>query len=165
MKTVNINGKEYVEVNERLKAFRSEPKFQNWGIETEMVEMTADTCTIKAIIKDFDGSIRATGYAREERGASPINRTSYVENCETSAIGRALGCLGIGIDTSICSAEELSSALSAQDKDKAASELKALVRKLGLNAKEIATKYDLNKDSSAEDYIRATEDIINANKE
>jgi hypothetical protein len=50
------------------------------------------------------------------QGSSNINKTSYVENCETSAIGRALAMLGIGIDTSIASANEVSDAISKQDK-------------------------------------------------
>ena len=49
------------------------------------------------------------------QGSSNINKTSYVENCETSAIGRALAMLGIGIDTSIASANEVADAIAKQD--------------------------------------------------
>jgi hypothetical protein len=53
------------------------------------------------------------------QGSSNINKTSYVENCETSAIGRALAMLGIGIDTSIASANEVSDAIAKQEEDSA----------------------------------------------
>jgi hypothetical protein len=61
-----------------------------------------------------DGSIVAQGHAHEEKTASSINKTSYVENCETSAVGRALAMLGIGIDTSIASANEVEEAIAKQ---------------------------------------------------
>ena len=60
------------------------------------------------------GRVVATGHAHEERGSSNINKTSFVENCETSAIGRALAMLGIGIDTSIASANEVEDAIAQQ---------------------------------------------------
>jgi hypothetical protein len=52
--------------------------------------------------------------AQEDKAASMINKTSYVENCETSAVGRALGFLGIGIETSIATADEVSMAVNKQ---------------------------------------------------
>ena len=115
LKTVNIKGKEYVQVNERLKAFRSMPEFKGWSLTSEVVDLKEDSCTIKAIITDNDGKIRATGFAREFIAKSPINKFAFVENCETSAWGRALGNLGIGIDSSICSAEELITKMSQDD--------------------------------------------------
>ena len=48
------------------------------------------------------------------KSSSNINKTSYVENCETSAVGRALAILGIGIDTSIASANEVEDAIAQQ---------------------------------------------------
>ena len=59
-----------------------------------------------------------SGTAEEEKGSTYINKTSYVENCETSAWGRALGCIGIGLDTSVASAEEVINAVNNQDKPK-----------------------------------------------
>jgi hypothetical protein len=98
-KTTNIRGKQYVEVNERIKYFRQEEQY--------------NVC--KATIADATGRVIATGHAHEVQGASNINKTSYVENCETSAIGRALAMLGIGIDTSIASANEVSDAIAKQE--------------------------------------------------
>jgi len=61
------------------------------------------------------GKILAQGIAQEEKASSYINKSSYVENCETSAWGRALGNFGIGIDTSVASYEEVSNAILNQD--------------------------------------------------
>ncbi len=114
MKSVNIKGKEYIEVNERIKYFRNLEQYNDWSLESEILEMT-ERCVIKAIIKDSEGRIRATGIAYEKEGSTFINKTSYIENCETSAWGRALGNLGIGIDTSIATAEEVGNAIKQQE--------------------------------------------------
>lgn len=115
LKTINIRGKEYVQVNERIKAFRSLAEYKGWSLVSEIVELKEDACTIKATISDDTGRVVATGYAREVIGKSPINKFAFVENCETSAWGRALGNLGFGIDTAICSAEEISGKMSQDD--------------------------------------------------
>lgn len=112
MKTVNIKGKEYVEVNERVKYFRE--NYKDWSIETELLSNENGVCVIKAIVKNPDGAIKATGHAYENEGSTFINKTSYIENCETSAVGRALGLLGIGIDTSIASSDEVQTAMKNQ---------------------------------------------------
>lgn len=113
MKSINIKGKEYVMVNERLKEFRL--KYPNYSLESEIVSLEDDFIVIKAIIRNEDNRVIATGLAQEDKGSSMINKTSYIENCETSAWGRALGNLGIGIDTSIASAEEMQMAISKQE--------------------------------------------------
>lgn len=110
--TVKIKGKDYVMVNERIKAFRN--NFKGFSLETEIIDITNESCTMRAVVRDETGRIIATGTACEEKQSSYINKTSYIENCETSAWGRALGNLGIGVDTSIYSAEELSFALTNQ---------------------------------------------------
>lgn len=110
MKTINIKGKEYVTVNERLKEFRN--MFKDYSLTSEIIELGADFCTIKATITDDKGIVRATGFAREVVAKSPINKFAFVENCETSAMGRALGNFGIGIDDAVCTADELIMKLS-----------------------------------------------------
>ena len=64
---------------------------------------------VKAYIRREDGTVVATGYAEEIRGSSNVNRTSAIENCETSAWGRALACLGLH-GGQIASANELTAA-------------------------------------------------------
>ena len=114
-KTTNIRGKQYVEVNERIKFFRQEEQYKNWGIRTEFPVLDSEQCLCLCTITTSDGQIVAQGHAHEEKGSSNINKTSYVENCETSAVGRALAMLGIGIDTSIASANEVQDAIAKQD--------------------------------------------------
>ena len=115
-KTTNIRGKQYVEVNERIKFFRQEDQYKNWTISTEITMMeSGDECICRAIIGDIDQRVVATGHAHEVKSASNINKTSFVENCETSAVGRALAMMGIGIDVSIASANEVKEAIAKQD--------------------------------------------------
>lgn len=123
METINIKGKKYVTVNERLKAFRTQKEFAGWTLKTIAHELTGDVAIMEAQILDKEGRIVANGFAREVRtqSGSMVNATSYVENCETSAWGRALGNLGIGIDEAICSAQELLVAIGAQNSAPAAS--------------------------------------------
>lgn len=114
LKSINIKGKEYVEVNERIRAFRE--MYPNGSILTDMLTNDNGVCVFKVQVIN-DGQILATGHAYEKEGSTFINKTSYIENCETSAIGRALGILGIGIDTSIASAEEVTNAVNNQQDD------------------------------------------------
>ena len=113
-KTTNIRGKQYVEVNERIKFFRQEEQYKNWAIHTEFPVLDSEQALCKCTITTPEGAVVAQGHAHEERGSSNINKTSYVENCETSAVGRALAMLGIGIDTSIASANEVEDAIAKQ---------------------------------------------------
>jgi len=117
LKTIDIKGKEYVEVNERIKHFRNEEKYNGWAIETELLSNQDGVCVFKAIVKDQDGIVKATGHAYEKENSTFINKTSYIENCETSAVGRALGMLGIGIDVSIASADEVQNAMKNQSSE------------------------------------------------
>lgn len=111
--TVDIKGKEYAEVNQRIKAFRM--VYPEGTINTEIISLENSVCTMKATAMN-EGKILGTGFAQEKEGSTFINKTSYIENCETSAVGRALGMCGFGIDTSVCSAEELQNALNNQNK-------------------------------------------------
>lgn len=114
-KTTNIKGKQYVEVNERVKAFRVLSEYAGYSLQTELLHLDADSCVVRATICNADGQVIAQGMAQEDKSSSMINKTSYVENCETSAVGRALGFLGIGIETSIATADEVGMAIAKQD--------------------------------------------------
>ena len=113
LKTTNIKGKEYVEVNERIRYFRE--TYKNGSIVTDLISDSNGVCVFKATVL-LDETIVSTGHAYEKEGSSFINKTSYIENCETSAIGRALGVLGIGIEGSVASYEEVANAINNQDK-------------------------------------------------
>lgn len=114
-KTTNIKGKQYVEVNERIKYFRTAKEYTGWTLTSELVSLEHDSCVVRAEIRNADNALVATGFAQEDRTSSHINKTSYVENCETSAWGRALANLGIGIDTSIASSDEVAMAIAKQE--------------------------------------------------
>ena len=113
--TTNIKGKEYAEVNQRIKAFRM--VYPTGTIVTEMISNENGVCIFRAEVSDGI-NLLGTGTAYEKEGSSFINNTSYIENCETSAVGRALGMAGFGIDTSIASAEEVGNAIIQQDGEK-----------------------------------------------
>jgi len=122
IKTTNIKGKQYAEVHERIKHFRGEPNYASLGINTEVLEWDKDKeeIVIRASIYDTSsdiGGILASGIAHERRDDknSFVNKTSYVENAETSAIGRALACMGIGIEDAYASAFEVANAIAQQD--------------------------------------------------
>ena len=118
--TTNIKGKEYAEVNQRIKAFRM--LYPEGTIHTELISNADGVCVFKAsVYANGDATINSllgTGHAYERESSSFINKTSYIENCETSAVGRALGMCGFGIDTSVCSAEELNNAIINQEAQK-----------------------------------------------
>ena len=76
--------------------------------------LDGDQCLCKCTIVNEDGEVIAQGHAHEVKSSSNINKTSHVENCETSAVGRALAMLGIGIDTSIASSNEVQEAIAKQ---------------------------------------------------
>lgn len=115
IKMVDIKGKDYAEVNQRIKAFRM--ICPNGSIETEIISNDGSVCVIRAIVMDEAGNLLGTGTAYEKEGSSFINKTSYIENCETSAVGRALAMCGIGIDA-VASLEEFQNATLQQEEEK-----------------------------------------------
>lgn len=150
IKTTDIKGKNYAEVNQRIKAFRM--VYPTGTISTDIVNLENGVVIIKATILDENGATLATGYAYEKENSTFINKTSYIENCETSAVGRALGMAGFGIDTSVASAEEVQNAMVQQEADEKLSEKEARVlyefmKKRGLTDDKITetlqTKYSV----------------------
>ena len=140
MKTINIKGKNYITVNERLKHFRTEPTFDGWQINEQLVHIDEKEGIFKVTICDTKGVEMASAHSQEYRDSSYINKTSFVENGFTSALGRALGYLGIGIDTSIASANEVQNAVKNQDNDN-----KKWLTEAQLNATLKATKEQAEK--------------------
>lgn len=114
IQTTDIKGKEYAEVPQRIKAFRS--VCPDGAIITDIVSLADGVCVIKATILDAEKNVLGTGHAYEKEGSTFINKTSYIENCETSAVGRALGMCGFGIETSVASFEEVMNAKLQQTK-------------------------------------------------
>ena len=111
---VNIHGKDYKTVAKRVNEFR-EAHCSKYAILTELVSMDENIVVMKAEILDDKRDVIATGYAEEHRNASQINKTSALENCETSAIGRALANFGLG-GGEYASADEVANAINQQSK-------------------------------------------------
>lgn len=116
IKTTDIKGKDYAEVNQRIKAYRM--VYPTGSIIPEMLKCENGMCVFKATVSDEGGNIIGVGHAYEKENSTFINKTSYIENCETSAVGRALGMAGFGIDTSVASAEEVANAIENQKNNK-----------------------------------------------
>lgn len=117
LRTTDVKGKDYVEVNQRVKAFRM--VYPTGFIITDIISHENGVVMMQTSVGYYDESgiriVLGTGTAFELQSASFINKTSYIENCETSAVGRALGMAGFGIDASIASAEEVSNAQLQQE--------------------------------------------------
>ena len=142
---LDIKGKDYIPVNERIKAFRF--IYPRGQILTEIIGLENGVCTMKAEVYDDNGKLLATGHAQEKETSSFINKTSFIENCETSCIGRALGSLGIGLDCGFASYEEVANAKAQQEDRKTISkdewerlkqmytkeEIKAMYEELGIS--------------------------------
>lgn len=166
---IKIHGKDYVLVNERVIDFRKNHPL--WAIESEIISNDGKIVVIRSMIKDETGRIISTGIASEEKNSSKINSTNHIENCETSAVGRCIGFLGYGIDTSIASADEVYNAIEKQDglanlkmKLQGLLETKILddkqisyIMKILVNGKREEIEYAIEKASQCQD----TEGVIN----
>ena len=108
---INIHGKEYVTVAERIQMLH-ESGLTEISLNTEILHDDEKSIVMKATL-DADGN-SYTGIAQEIKGSTNINKTSAYENCETSAVGRCLGFAGYGAVESIASADEVANAVSQQ---------------------------------------------------
>lgn len=174
IRTTDIKGKEYAEVNQRIKAFRM--CYPTGYILTDFLSHEDGVAVMTARVGYYDEHgdevDLGTGTAYEKEGSTFINKTSYIENCETSAVGRALGMAGFGIDVSVASAEEVQNAIAQQnqkqtiDKDQfarlkamySADEIKAMVKELGISKpSEMPVDYFSKKE---EQYKENTKEIL-----
>ncbi len=116
LNSIDLKNKAYVLVPERVKAFRK--LYPEGFITTDILSLENGIVMMKTEVGYYDGERRVvlgTGMAYEKEANGYVNKTSYIENCETSAVGRALGFLALGIDGGgICSAEELVNAVNNQ---------------------------------------------------
>ena len=153
IKTTDIKGKDYAEVNQRIKAFRM--LYPTGAILTEMLSNDKGVCIFKATIVDETGKVLGTGTAYEKENSTFINKTSYIENCETSSVGRALGMCGLGIETSVASYEEVQNAIANQNNETPREETTAtatpkqvailLQAYKGKNLEKLLAKYNIEK--------------------
>ncbi len=112
----------YIPVAERVEKFYG--RFPDGRVVTHIIEHDADSGFILMRAEVFrtpdDAQPAATGHAFEVRGESYVNKTSYIENCETGAVGRALALLGFEVKRGIASREEFEKAARMQPSDKGA---------------------------------------------
>ena len=101
LKTTKIQGKDYVEVYTRVQHFRTNPYYKGWGENSDIVFHDDKSVIIKCTITNADGLVMATGHAMEKESSS--------------ALGRALGKLGIGIEGGFASYEEVANAKENQE--------------------------------------------------
>lgn len=116
--TIDIKGKSYVMVKDRILAFNE--TYTNGSIQTELVSAPeATTIIVKAIVTpDVKNPTRVfVDYSQAVIGEGYINKTAALENASTSAVGRALAYMGIGVIESIASADEVHKAMTAPSAD------------------------------------------------
>lgn len=161
IKTTDIKGKDYAEVNQRIKAFRM--VYPKGCIYTNMKSNENGICIFEATVYDEEQNILGTGTAYEKENSTFINKTSYIENCETSAVGRALGMAGFGIDTSVASAEEVQNAINNQNKEEVDYKvmLEEFIANNGLDKVEVCKTYKLNARSKQDAFRNAYIDLVN----
>lgn len=108
-KAISIKGKQYVLVSDRVVFFND--NFQKGCIVSELLKWENNTITILAkVYPEGLGGRYFTGFAQEVIGEGNVNKTSALENAETSAVGRALAMMGIGVIDSISSVDEINKA-------------------------------------------------------
>ena len=120
LESIPLGKSEYVMVKTRLQYFRKH--YENASIDTDHVFFDGKSIMCKTTIH-VDGKLVATGMAHEEKSKNNINATSFVEVCQTSALGRCLGIYGIGITTSVATYDEVKNAIAQQEANAKADEL------------------------------------------
>ena len=122
MASYNID--DYVTVNTRIEKFYE--KYPDGSIQTELISLQDGMCIYKAYAyRDREDTKPCTGHAYEKENSSFINKTSYIENCETSAVGRALAMMGFEIKKSIASREEVENSKLQQENNEPITKLRA----------------------------------------
>jgi hypothetical protein len=113
-KAIKVQGKDYILVKDRVLAFNE--LYPDGAIHTVLLSDPKDTqVVIKAIVTPDIKTPERTfiGHSQAVVGQGVVNKTAALENAETSAVGRALAFMGIGVIESIASADEM---IKATDK-------------------------------------------------
>jgi hypothetical protein len=165
--TVDIKGKPYAEVNKRIIAFRK--LMPNGLILPKIEKLDNGLIVMSCEIYDEDNKLLAKAHSYEKEDYGFINKTSYIENCETSVIGRALGICGFGIDNSVASAEEVDVAIKKQDilnnpiSEERLQEIKDLIEETSTDIDKFLKFYKLKSlnDITLSNVLKIEESLIN----
>ena len=163
IETTDIKGEDYAEVNQRIKAFRM--VCPQGAIITELLSCENGVCVFKATVLNDEREVIGTGTAYEKENSTFINKTSYIENCETSAVGRALGMCGFGIDTSVASYEEVTNAINNQcnkSPKKQPTPRENLIAKLhekGIDVNEYAKQHNLTSKTTSAEFTKLLKEL------
>ena len=106
---VDINGKDYIKIARRVEVLREYFGF-NVSIKTKIDHYDENSALVSAVVSVYKNDAWhevATGHAVERRDSSELNKYSYLENAETSAVGRSLACLGLSGSDEYASSEEV----------------------------------------------------------
>ena len=157
--TIPFKGKQYAMAAARVQAFR---KICPAGcIDTQVIDEDGEHAVIQAKVSDENGNLLASGTAEEVKGSSQVNNTSYIENCETSAVGRALGMLGIGSEENMASADELAAALMNQvEFPEGKKFLGTYCSEHALSLRAVCEEHNLNKTAKKSDYYAVLAKIM-----
>ena len=105
--TINLKGKQYTEVKDRVMFFRMDEQYKGCYFTTELISVTDENALVMCKVFNKEGVVIATGTGYERANQGPVNIKDHVENAETSAVGRALGFLGIGIVGGIATSDNM----------------------------------------------------------
>ena len=124
-----FNLADYETVEVRLEKFIKD--HADFRIATELEVVEKDRYIVKAYLykTSSDSVAWSTGYAEEKITDRGVNATSALENCETSAIGRALANAGYASKGKRPSREEMSKVVAAKPPKPAVQDLEAAIRK------------------------------------
>lgn len=154
--TTDIKGKQYAEVNQRIKAFRM--VCPNGSIATNIESLADGIVVMSCEVRDEENKLLGKAFAYEKENSTFINRTSFIENCCTSATGRALAYCGFGIDTSIASKEEVENAIAQQEEEKKQQEEK---KKLLIDIKNLMIEKKVLANEISETFNKNSADMTN----
>ena len=102
IKTIKLQGKDYTQVHERIRYFRTENEYKNWGITTSIEKMGDNSVLFKATIVNAEDKVMEVGHSM-----GGYKGDKALEKTETVAVGRALSLLAIGVDGGIASLDEM----------------------------------------------------------
>ena len=146
LETINIKGKKYATVSTRVKHFREKYKGLKFDVNIVATDNDHQGVWIKAAIYEKnakkDDIPISSGIAYEQKSASGVNSTNWTENCDTSAVGRALANLGIGIEDAYASANEVELALEKEKQNEEAKSKPDAVNKNTTTAKKDREVYE-----------------------